>query len=494
MLNRVLLCITILLLYLLLGTALAIYSRRRLAGTEQDFYVASGRLGGFLSAMTYAATTYSSFMIVGLVGLAYTTGVGALGFELVYFVGTLMLLVLFARRVWSLARQRGWVTPGEMLSELYGSRAVGATIGLVYLFAMIPYASAQLRGVGESLGGLGGSDTYFYLGVALGAFLVLSWSLLAGIWSVALTDAFQGLWMLTSAILLLVWVFLKLYSSNIGVAEVSSALEAVGFSGPGGFWSIHVFLAFTVPWIFFAVTNPQVVQRLFMPRDSKSLSTMIRLFAVFGITYTVTVTLIGLLARAGVERGTLSIVVERRDDVTPGLLGIANPVISALVFTSIVAASVSTANSILLTLAGTVARDIVSVGREKARLRVGYVVAALITVAMVAIAASGAGYIVQLSVLSSLLLLSIAPPTLAAWIGVKSHPIPIVLAVLSGPAIMLVEALKCKLNYLVAFFSAPLGIPVSTLILAVSSVLVAMGVLVRKMKERRSPAGSPKTP
>lgn len=52
-----------------------------------------------VSALTYSATTYSAFMMVGLVELSYASGVGALGFELFYLVGTLFLLSYYAPKV-----------------------------------------------------------------------------------------------------------------------------------------------------------------------------------------------------------------------------------------------------------------------------------------------------------------------------------------------------------------------------------------------------------
>ena len=58
------------------GTVLALASRRFGMGTSRDYFVADYRLGGFLAAMTYTATTYLALMMVGLVGLTFMTGVG----------------------------------------------------------------------------------------------------------------------------------------------------------------------------------------------------------------------------------------------------------------------------------------------------------------------------------------------------------------------------------------------------------------------------------
>jgi len=88
----------------IVGTNIAWVARRvGLVGlrTVEDFYATVGRFGGLLAAMTYAATTYSSFM---LVGLAYVTGVGSLRFEFAYLLATIGVLCLWGFCVWELAR------------------------------------------------------------------------------------------------------------------------------------------------------------------------------------------------------------------------------------------------------------------------------------------------------------------------------------------------------------------------------------------------------
>jgi len=470
--EKLIIGLVILIGYLLSGTFLAAYYKRRLGRGEKDFYIASGRLGGFLSSMTYAATTYSSFMIVGLVGFAYATGVGSLGFELVYFVGTLMFLLVFSRKVWRMAKEKGWITPADMLSDLFGSKTIGIIASIVYLFALIPYASAQLRGIGVAVEGLGGEEYFFKVGVIIGMFVLLAWSLIAGMWSVAITDALQGLWMLLSALLFLGWLLNYTSSNGLAINSLGTILQKHGIAGIGEFWSTPIFLAFTIPWFFFAVTNPQVVQRLFVPKDEKSLSTMIKYFALFGIFYTVLVTLIGLISRAATEEGVLELNISNRDQVTPALLSLSNPILSAIVFTSIVAASVSTADSILLTLASTTSRNIFWKLKEQTRLRIGYLFAAIITIFMGAIALANVGYIVKLSVLSSLLLLSFAPPTIAGWLGLKPNRFLVAISIIIGPLLMFIEAVRNNMNYLLAFSSKPMGVPIAIWILVLSSILL----------------------
>lgn len=471
--------LAVLLLYMVAGTILAWVSRKRMGGwSEREFYVAGGRLGSLSSALTYAATTYSSFMIVGLVGFTYAWGVGAFGFELAYYIATVTLLLLFSRRVWRMARERGWVSPGEALADLYGGRIVAVAASLLFLVALIPYAAAQLKGIGEAFSAVaGGGLRYYEAGVILGIAVMVIWSMIAGMWSVALTDVLQGLWMLGAATGLLAWLYLTLRGSGLGLGDASEILDNAGLTGLEPYWPLARFLAFTVPWVFFAVTNPQVVQRLYVPRSEASLSGMVRWFAVFGLYYTVIVTLVGLLARAGAEAGVLDYVApEDRDMVTPTLLLQAPPILAAVVFTSIVAAAVSTADSILLALASSVSRDLLP--RHPRRRAVAAGAVALVAGAMAAVALARTGYIVALSVLSSLLLLPLAPVTIAAWLGARPGQTAALASLAAGTLVNAAVAVYYG-NPLAAFAAAPLGVPVSVWVLAASTAPLAIALAVR---------------
>lgn len=479
--------LTMLAMYIVVGTLIAIISRKLGIRTVQDYYVAGYRLSGFLASMTYAATTYSAFMMIGLVGLSYATGVGALGFELAYFIATLTFLALFSKKVWSMARKRKWISPAEMISDLYGSKALGIIVSLIYLVALVPYISAQLIGIGRLLEGIGGYEYYMY-GVLLGSIIIFAWTFIAGIWSIATTDTYQGLWMIIASLAYIAWLYLIQYpSANVNLAEVFRELGSKKLLGLSDFWALHVFLAFTIPWVFFAVTNPQVVQRLYMPRDEKALSKMISLFALFGFSYTVIVTLVGLGARGLTEAGVLDYI-EVRDLVTPILLGKMHSALAAFIFTSIVAAAVSTADSIILTVASSMSKDLyMKLSRrpsERKALTIGYLTIALLVIITASIALTKPGFIVEMSVLSSVILLSLAPITIAAWITSRVHSKEMKLAAIASLILGTIASLYVAIIYgpKKAFIMTWYGLPISFWILMVTTILVLISYLVAKIK------------
>lgn len=471
--DRMALALIVLTVYFLVGTLLAVIGRRYLAGwSESEFFIAGRRLGGRLSALNYATTTYSAFMVVGLVGYSYMWGVGSFGFEVAYFIATVGLLLVFSRRVWLMARERGWVSPGEMLADLYGSQMLAILVSSIYLVALIPYASAQLKGVGEAVAGLLG-DKYYHAGIVLGVIIMVLWSLLAGMWSIALTNFFQALWIIAAMLGYLAWVYLELSRAGIGLSDVASIVSREDLMSLK-YWPLDKFLTYTLPWVFFAVTNPHVVQRLYTPRNEASLADMIRWFSVYGLLYTTIVTLIGLMARAGVEAGVFP-EPGGIDKVTPTLLTLMHPLLSAILFTSIMAEAVNTADSIVLTLSSSVSRDLLARRLdEKSRRIAAYTTIVLATLATAIIAGQRVGFIVDLSVLTSLMLLPLAPATIAAWAGFRPGKTGAVASIVSGFALLVAFMVEQK-SPLAVFRLSPLGVPLSAWILVVSTLALIAG-------------------
>ncbi len=470
--------IILLITYITVGTLIALISRRYGVKSSREYFVANYRLGGFLSSMTYAATTYSAFMMVGLVGLTYSTGVGALGFELAYFIATLSLLTTFSRKVWLMARERGWVSPSEMLSDLYNSKLLGSLTAVIYFIALIPYISAQLIGVGAVFEGLGMG---YLVGVVLGAVLLILWIVIAGIWSVATTDAYQGIWMIGASVLFLCYLISLVPTYGYGIKDVLKAVDSVGATGITPFWSPSTFLAYTLPWLFFAVTNPQVVQRLYMPADERAIKSLITYFSLYGLTYTLIVVTAGLIARSLTELGVVPLIINR-DLVTPTLLKLADPISSAFIYVSIIAAALSTANSIILTVTSSIIRDFYE-SRVRSASPTKLLTATSITIITLTALSSIIAYlrpsfIVEMSVISSVILLPLAPITLIAWINhreARKLRYGAIASLIIGTSISMLAATSYgpAKSFLITFY----GLPLSAWVLITSSLIMLVNYL-----------------
>ncbi|MBT2218286.1 sodium:solute symporter family protein [Virgibacillus dakarensis] len=387
-------------IYVVLALAVALMARHGNRTDMSGYFLGGRNMNGILSALSYSATTYSAFMLVGLAGLTYQGGVGALGFEIVYFTGV-SLVALFGPRFWLAGKKFGYVTPSEMVGDRYESKTAAAAISIVNCLFLIPYCAVQLAGIGYLLQGITNNAIPFTVGVVIATGLAILFSYTAGIRSVVWTDSLQAVIMIITSTLVVLLVIHGLGGFGSFFATLQTD-HPDALSVPGnGYFNFLTFLGLTLPWFFFSLSNPQVSQRMFMPASLKGLRQMLIGFLVFGFIYTFVSVLWGFSALQMFPDLTTA------DLATPKLLSsdLVPPVLGVIVMIGILAAAVSTIDSIMLTLSSMVARDVYGNLQKDAsdakQLRVGKIVIPIIAILAFAFAELELNLIAILSVAAS---------------------------------------------------------------------------------------------
>lgn len=422
--------------YVAVVTVVAAVARRGVGQQVESYFLANRRLGGIVSALSYAATTYSAFMMVGLAGLTYQGGVGALGFELVYLSG-LSLVAFFGPHFWRAGHRWGLVSPAELLAVRYASPLLGAVVAAASVVFLIPYSSVQLTGVALLLEGMSRGAVPFQVGLVLAAAVAVAWAWMGGLKSVAWTDAAQAVVMFITALLITGMVLGQLGGPGGLFARLEQeAPEWLAVPG-NGYFSWQTFLGLSIPWFFFALSNPQVSQRLFTPRDLGVMRRMLLGFLAFGLFYTLISTLWGLAGRVLLPG------LPHPDLVTPRLLeaGYVPPAVALLAMIGIMAAAITTIDSILLTLSSMVARDLLRALRpqadDRAQLAVGK--AAILVIGALALwfANLRLGLVAVLSVASSAGLLVTVPALVGAFYWSRGTAAGALAGIVGGGAVVL---------------------------------------------------------
>ncbi len=431
-------------IYVVMGLVVAYLSKNKSIGTVSGYFLGNRALGGFVSALSYSATTFSAFMLIGLAGLIYKGGVGALGFEFVYFSG-MVLVAFFGPRFWLVGKKYNYITPSDLLSDRYQSKAVGVVTALASCLFLIPYSAVQLAGVGYLLSGMTNNEISFTTGTVIALILALVFSLIAGLRSVAWTDALQALIMIISSTLVVLIVVYSL--GGFGTLFETISTEHPGWlTVPGnGFFSFVNFLGLTLPWFFFSLSNPQVSQRLFMPASMSSLRRMLIGFMIFGFIYTLVAVLWGFAALTQFPN------LETADLATPTLLSSIHvpPVLGIMVMVGILAAAVSTIDSILLTLASLVAKNVYGAAQKKSddknQLRVGKIVIPIIAILAFLFASLQLNLIAVLSVAASAGLLVMVPAIIGAFFWKRGTSVGVLSSVIVGGLVVIyLEWTKAK--------------------------------------------------
>ncbi|MUK88360.1 sodium:solute symporter family protein [Ornithinibacillus sp. L9] len=423
-------------IYIIIATVIALLSRRGDRTGMAGYYLGGRKLNGMLSALSYSATTYSAFMMVGLAGLTYQGGVGALGFEIVYFAGV-SLIALFGPRFWLVGKKFGYVTPSEMVGDRFESKTAASAIALVSCLFLIPYSAVQLAGVGYLLQGITNNAIPFTTGVIIATVLAIFFSYAAGIRSVVWTDALQAIFMIITSTIVVLLVINGLggfgqFFDNLKTSHPES------LSVPGnGYFSFLTFLGLTLPWFFFSLSNPQVSQRMFMPNSLKGLRQMLIGFLVFGFIYTFVSVLWGFSALQMFPN------LETADLATPKLLSsdLVPPVLGVIVMIGIMAAAISTIDSIMLTLSSMFARDVYGNMKnrpnDEKQLKIGKIVIPIIAILAYGFAELELNLIAVLSVAASSGLIVSVPSFFGTFFWKKGTAAGVISSVTIGAIVVL---------------------------------------------------------
>lgn len=424
-------------LYAAWGSVFALAVRKGARLSLIEYFLAGRKLHWLVAFLSYGATTYSAFMMLGLVGLTYRGGVGALGFELVYLSG-LFWAVLVGPEFWKLGKASGSVSPGEVLQVAYQNRLVGTTYALIACGFLIPYTSVQLTGIGYLFEALSQGKITYFQGLLLATFFIILWTAIAGLRSVAVTDSLQAGIMMASS---LAFVFFLVSRFFGGFANFFRNIEATypqWLTVPGnGFFTFRTFVNLSLPWFFFSISNPQVLQRLLVPANLQEMRKTITGFLGYGFVYTLITVILGFIALALLPG------LSNPDLATPRLL-LDFPIpswITLFVVMGILSAAVSTADSIILTLSSMFLQDILPERvTEKTKLLLAqYAFIPLLCGTVFFFALGRFNLIALLSVTSSLGLLSVVPTILGVLAKRRKSPKAAFLSMLSGAGIVLAQ-------------------------------------------------------
>ncbi len=205
------------LIYLFALVAVGVYKIRSVKNSE-DFMVAGRTLPWYILVGTLLATWMGSGSLFSGAGLGYRNGLAGLwssggawlGIALIYFI---------TRRI----RNFGKVTVPDIFEARYGRMAaVLATITTVVAYTTI--VSYQFRGGGKVLSMVSDGMVSLETGIIITAVFAISYTVLAGMFSVVYTDVVNGVLMSIGSIGALIFLYFKVG----GLGEIITVAEAAG--------------------------------------------------------------------------------------------------------------------------------------------------------------------------------------------------------------------------------------------------------------------------
>ncbi len=213
----------------------------RLMKTLPDYLLAGRRLGPWVVAFSERASGESGWMLLGLTGLAYATGLGdpsgtklepAFWTAIGGVLGIIGAWILIAKPLRTQSEKLGALTIPRYFELRFGKKdptiRLISTIIISFCFAF--YIAAQFDAAGKSLEQAFG---WTHLGgVLVGAAIIVFYTLMGGFFAVAWTDFFQG-WIMLITLVVLPLVTLSSLGGWSGLSAKISAIDPALLSVTG---------------------------------------------------------------------------------------------------------------------------------------------------------------------------------------------------------------------------------------------------------------------
>ena len=347
--------ILFLILYYVVVVGIGFWAIKKGAAQDLEGFLLGGRkIGPLVTAMTLQATSMSGYMFLGGGSAGYTTGYWSIWYAAGDIGGGVINLSIIGRRMRKLSKMMGSLTSIEYLEHRYPHPATRLVAAAMTVFFLFFYVLAQFIAGGKGMALVTGMPYWLALLVALG--IILIYTYMGGYFAVAYTDFFQSIVMLIG----IVWIFTACLSylggftaANQAIAEIDPTYLSVwgkdlGYKGQWGEVAGAV-LIFSVGYMGW----PHVVVR-HMAMDDPHTARMAGLYStIWNLFFVTSPYLIGIFA---------ILILPDLADPELAIFTVAGELLPAaitgIVMAAIMAAIMSTADSILLQTGTVASRDI----------------------------------------------------------------------------------------------------------------------------------------
>ena len=312
---------------------------------EQSYRFADSNIGSVLGVLTFSATLFSTFTLLGLPDFFRNHGVGAWIFLGVTDMAMAFLALWFGLKVREKISVQEFESVSEMLAKTYHADWVRFIYwGGIFVF-LLPYVAIQIKGVAGFLSVAFPLDIPNWSWSLFILLVILIYSHLGGLKAIIYNDAIQGIILLTITLLIA-----KICLDQMGgwtsmfeqIEERNPKLLSI--PGPTGLLNTQFLLASFLTIVLMPISQPQLFARFTVMRDERSMIEMLLGMSVFVfliITPTIAIGMYGAINYPDLSAGEFWVNTLVNDQ--PEIIG-------ALAVVGLLAAAMSTADSQLFAL------------------------------------------------------------------------------------------------------------------------------------------------
>lgn len=363
-------CIMIsIVVYLVAMLAIGIVCSKR-NNTVDDFYLGGRKLGPVVTAMSAEASDMSSWLLMGLPGVAYLTGVADAGWTAIGLaVGTYFNWLIVARRLRNYSAHIGAITIPDFFTNRYKEQKhiLTAMAALIIIIFFVPYTASGFAACGKLFATIFGVD--YHVAMIISAIVIVGYTATGGFTAASTTDLVQSIIM---SIALIVVLIFGVNQAGGMEAVIDNASKIPGYismtetfnpeTGQSSAYSALT-IASTFAWGLGYFGMPHILLRFMAIESDKKIKTSRRIATVWVVISMGVAVFIGVVGSGMVANNTMGALADKETIIVEiaNLLsqhGILPALIAGVILAGILASTMSTADSQLLAASSGVSENI----------------------------------------------------------------------------------------------------------------------------------------
>ena len=353
-----------------------------------DFYLGGRKLGPFVTAMSAEASDMSSYLLMGVPGLAYFSGIADAGWTAIGLaVGTYLNWLFTAKRLRNYTAKLDAITLPEYFKKRFRDKNnVTLLIGaLAIIVFFIPYTASGFSACGKLFAQLFGVN--YQLAMVVSAIIIVGYTTTGGFLAASTTDFIQSIVMSFALVVVLFYGihhaggmnavldnanalkgYLDMNATHVNAASDNVAQYVNEGASYGLFNKITMFC-----WGLGYFGMPHILLRFMAIEDPKKLKLSRRVASIWVVISLAVATFLGVVGRAMTEAGALNLLMDEADltatSESEKLIvvladhisknGFGYALIAGLIIAGILASTMSTADSQLIAASSAVSENII---------------------------------------------------------------------------------------------------------------------------------------
>ncbi len=346
----------------------AIYSKR--TKNVGDFYLGGRKLGPIVTAMSAEASDMSSWLLMGLPGVAYLSGIAEAGWTAIGLaVGTYFNWLIVAKRIRHYSAHIGAITVPDYFSIRYrdNSRILMAIAAIVIIIFFVPYTASGFAACGKLFGTLFGVD--YHIAMVVSAIVIVGYTSLGGFNAASTTDLIQSIVMTIALVIVLVFGINQAGGMDAVMSNAKSLSGYLnmfqGYNPKTGLSDSYSGLSIfsTLAWGFGYFGMPHILLRFMAIEDPDKIKISRRVGTIWVVISMTVAIFIGIVGLGMVKNNALApledsetIIIQIANVLSQN--GVLAALVAGVILAGILASTMSTSDSQLLAASSSASENI----------------------------------------------------------------------------------------------------------------------------------------